>query len=432
MQHLARMGAVLLVSSTVGCGGGSDGGTTPAPTAASITLSGSSSGALVSVGDTRTITAAVADARGASMSVASVTWTTSDARVATVAGTGTTATVTATGNGSATITASSGTARNTITVDVAQRFSQLTATLGVASMAIGTTSTLTVTPRDARGTAMAATSGATFATSDRTRALVDANGLVTAVAPGAATITTTLTRDGTTATATANVTVAPPAAATPAVTVQATDASLFTPPTVTVAQGGTVTWSFGGIGHNVIFQSSSAPSNIGVTSSATAQRVFETIGSYPYACTLHAGMTGTVNVVASALFTQMNGANERPNAVNTAANGAAVFTRSGSAMSYTITYQGIASNPTGLHIHAPAGPNGTAGIIVDLMRTPVTGTSGVLTGSFTASDIRGIGGQPPITLDSLVTILRNGQGYVNVHSSTFPAGEIRGQLGPAS
>ncbi|MCA2992618.1 MAG: CHRD domain-containing protein [Gemmatimonas sp.] len=51
-------------------------------------------------------------------------------------------------------------------------------------------------------------------------------------------------------------------------------------------------------------------------------------------------------------------------------------------------------------------------------------------GSFTAANIRGIGGQPAISLDSLSSLLRNGQGYGNVHSSRFPAGEIRGQLGP--
>lgn len=431
VQHFTRICAVFLVSATVACGGG-DGGTAPAPVAATITLSASSTGALTSVGDTRTITAAVADAKGASIAGASVTWLTSNAQVATVAGSGTSATVTAVGNGSATITATSGTVSNTITVDVAQRYTQLTATLAGASMAIGATGTLTVTPRDARGAAMTGTSGATFATSDRTKALVDANGVVTAVAPGTATITTSLTRDGTTATATTNVTVTAPVAAAAAITVQATDANVFTPPTITVAQGGTVTWTFGGIGHNVVFQSTGAPSNIAITSGATAQRVFETIGSYPYACTLHAGMTGTVNVVANALFTQMNGANERPNPVNTTANGAAVFTRNGASMNYTVTFQGIASSPTGMHIHGPVGSNANAGILVDLLRTPFTGTGGVVTGTFTAADIRGIGGQPPISLDSLATILRNGQGYVNVHSSTYPGGEIRGQLGPAS
>jgi CHRD domain len=135
-------------------------------------------------------------------------------------------------------------------------------------------------------------------------------------------------------------------------------------------------------------------------------------------------------VVASALFTQMTGANERPNPVTTTANGAAVFTRNGSTMNYVVTYQGIASNPTGMHIHAPAGPTANSGIIVDLMRTPIASTSGVATGSFTATDIRGISGQPPTSLDSLTSLLRNGQGYVNVHSTAFPAGEIRGQLAP--
>lgn len=430
VSQAARSCAVVLTGLAAACGGGGEGTTTSAPVPATVSVTAASSGPMVSVGDTRGLTAAVVDTKGASIAGATVAWTTSDASVATVAGSGTTATVTATGNGSATITATSGSACGTVAIDVAQRFARVTATVGAASMAIGATSPLTVTARDGRGNPMAGTTGATFSTSDRTKVLVDASGSLTAVAPGAAVISTSLTRDGVTATAATNVTVTAPVAAASAATVQATDANLFTPPTINVAQGGTVTWTFGGISHNVIFQATGAPGNIGVTSGTSAQRVFETLGTYPYACTLHAGMTGTVNVIASALFTQMNGANERPNPVSSSANGAAVFTRSGASMNYVVTYQGIASNPTGMHIHGPAGPNNNAGILVDLMRTPLTGTSGVLTGSFTAADIRGVGGQPPISLDSLSSLLRNGQGYVNVHSSQFPAGEIRGQLGP--
>jgi len=64
------------------------------------------------------------------------------------------------------------------------------------------------------------------------------------------------------------------------------------------------------------------------------------------------------------------------------------------------SYQGIASSPTGLHIHASAGRNANSGINVDCMRTPMVGTNGVLTGSFTATDMRRIAGQPPTTRDS--------------------------------
>jgi plastocyanin len=418
-------GLVLVLSA---CGGSDSGGTTPAPVAATVAVTAATTGTLVSVGDTRQLTAAVAAANGTAIAAPSVTWTTSDANVATVAGTGISATVTATGNGSATITATSGAVNGTVQVQVAQRLAAVTATTTATSLSIGATAPLTVTARDARGVAIAGVTGATFATGDRTRALVSDAGVVTAIAPGATTITTSLTRDGVTVTANSPVTVNAPVSAAATAAVQATDANVFTPPTITVAEGGTVTWSFGGIGHNVVFQSAGSPTNVAVTSSATAARVFATAGSYPYACTLHAGMTGTVNVVANALFTQMNGANERPNAVPTTANGAAVFTRSGSTINYVVSYQGIASSPTGMHIHAPAGPNTNSGIIVDLMRTPMVGTNGVLTGSFTATDIRSIAGQPPITLDSLTSLLRNGQGYVNVHSSQYLAGEIRGQL----
>ncbi len=238
-----------------------------------------------------------------------------------------------------------------------------------------------------------------------------------------------LTRDGITATGSAALTVTTPISGVTAVAVEATNANVFTPASTTIAEGGVVTFSFGSIGHNVLFQSAGAPTNVPVVSSSSVARTFPAAGSFPYVCSLHSGMSGTVNVLPVGILALLNGANERPNPVTTSANGAAVFTRSGTSVSYTVTYQGIASIPTGAHIHAPAGLTSNAGVIVDLVKQPQTSNSGVLTGTFTATDIRGISGQPPIALDSLMTLLRTGNAYVNVHSSTFPAGEIRGQTG---
>ena len=48
------------------------------------------------------------------------------------------------------------------------------------------------------------------------------------------------------------------------------------------------------------------------------------------------------------------------------------------------------------------------------------------------NDIVGQGGQPPITLDSLLALMRAGKTYVNVHTQQYGAGEIRGQLVPAN
>ncbi len=411
------------------CGGSGD--TTAAPVvAASISVSSAATGQLVSIGETRTLAASVLDAKSAVIASPAVTWTTSNANVATVAGSGSSAVVTATGNGSATITATSGSVSATAVVEVAQKFSTLALSAASASMGIGATTQLTALAKDARGNTIASVGGFKYSTSDRTKALVDsASGLVTTIAPGSATMTATLTRDGVTASGTAAITVTPPAAGAAAATVQANSANAFAPASVTIAEGGTVTWAFGAVEHNVVFQSAGAPTSIPVTSNASVQRTFGTIGSFAYVCSLHAGMSGTVNVAAASLFAQMNGANERPTANTSAANGAAIFTRSGNTVSFTVAFQGIASNPTGLHIHAPANASQATGIAVDLLKTTQMGPSGVLTGTFTTSDIRSVAGQPAVSLDSLMTLIRTGNAYVNVHSSVYPAGEIRGQTG---
>lgn len=76
-----------------------------------------------------------------------------------------------------------------------------------------------------------------------------------------------------------------------------TSASAFSPREVNLLKGGTVTWSIGSVAHNVIFnQVDGAPADVAVTSNAQVSRTFNTAGSFPYDCTLHAGMTGTVNV----------------------------------------------------------------------------------------------------------------------------------------
>lgn len=409
------------------CGGGGD--STAAPTAASISVTAATTGTIVSLGETRALTAAVLDAKSAPITSPSVTWTTSDANVATVAGSGASAVVTATGNGTATITATSGSVSATTAVTIAQRFATLAVTAASGSLGIGATTRLTPQARDARGNAISGVTGTTYATGDRSRTLVDSTGLVTAIAPGSATITASLTRDGVTATGTATITVTGPVAAPAAVTVQATNNNVFTPTTATVAEGGTVTWTFGTVGHNVVFQSAGAPTSIPVTSSANVQRTFASVGSFAYVCSLHAGMSGSVTVAAPTFFSLMNGANERPNPVTTNANGAATFSRSGNTVSFIVTYQGLGSNPTGLHIHAPANASQTTGIAVDLLRTTQLGRDGVLTGTFTTTDIRAVAGQPAVSLDSLMVLIRTGNAYVNVHSSPFPAGEIRGQTG---
>jgi plastocyanin len=84
-----------------------------------------------------------------------------------------------------------------------------------------------------------------------------------------------------------------------AATVQATPAIAFTPGTVTLAVGGTVTFAFGSLEHNVFFDNAppGAPANIAAPSAnKTVALTFPTAGTYVYNCHLHPGMKGTITV----------------------------------------------------------------------------------------------------------------------------------------
>jgi plastocyanin len=169
----------------------------------------------------------------------------------------------------------------------------VTVTPPTASIAVGATSQLTAAVLDQNGTAF---TGATvsYASGTPATATVSATGLVTGVAPGSSIITVAATAGTVTRSATATITVTAPAAAT---VVAGAAANTFTPIDLTVAIGGTVTWTFGARPHNVIFNTvAGAPTNVATTTNASVSRTFPTAGTFPYLCNLHAGMTGTVTV----------------------------------------------------------------------------------------------------------------------------------------
>lgn len=72
----------------------------------------------------------------------------------------------------------------------------------------------------------------------------------------------------------------------------------FTPYTSTIKVGGVVRFEFPQTPHNVIFApKTGAPSDIQSTANATISKIFNSVGLFPYDCTLHDGMKGEVNVV---------------------------------------------------------------------------------------------------------------------------------------
>jgi hypothetical protein len=123
----------------------------------------------------------------------------------------------------------------------------------------------------------------------------------------------------------------------------------------------------------------------------------------------------------------LNAANEvQTPAVSSPATGRAWFVDNNTTITWYMEYNNLVANPSGAHIHrGAAGVNGDIMVSLDF----VSGQrSGVVSGTIdmTVADVSNEAGvQPP---GELRTLLNTGGAYVNVHSTTYPAGEIRGQV----
>lgn len=118
--------------------------------------------------------------------------------------------------------------------------------------------------------------------------------------------------------------------------------------------------------------------------------------------------TQTVN-----LHADLSARNEVPPNMSSASGRAdlRLDTRSGN-LSWTINYTGLTAPLSAAHFHGPATAGANAGVIVPIANA---GASMPLIGMATLS--------PPQVSDVLA-----GRWYINIHTSTNPGGEIRGQV----
>jgi hypothetical protein len=132
-------------------------------------------------------------------------------------------------------------------------------------------------------------------------------------------------------------------------------------------------------------------------------------------------------------------------AVSTPATGQfeATLTNHDTALNYELSYEDLIGDVTQAHIHFGQ-PGTTGGIMVWLCQTaaPFVDPTGLApqcpgpgdkpaTGTITAANIIGGAAAQGILateFDEAIAAMRNGAGYVNVHTTAFPPGEIRGNV----
>jgi hypothetical protein len=135
-------------------------------------------------------------------------------------------------------------------------------------------------------------------------------------------------------------------------------------------------------------------------------------------------LTFSSNARAGSVFrADLDAAQEPPPLSNSTGTGVGLFTLNDAQteLSFTVTYQGLASPITGAHFHdGPVGVRGPLVHLADIMG--LTPGSGTLTGVWSSSDPT-----TPLT-PAFVSDMFAGSFYFDFHTTDNPNGDIRGQF----
>jgi len=141
----------------------------------------------------------------------------------------------------------------------------------------------------------------------------------------------------------------------------------------------------------------------------------------------------------------LSGLKEAPAIVTTSGTGTfnATLNKDGSEIEYELTFNEMESNVTQAHIHigypqnsgaivlwlcgsdALPGPAGTPRCNVS---NPLDNRNGSVSGTLTAANVQVLAANGSPTWDEVVSLIRDGRTYANIHTVTIGAGEIRSQI----
>ena len=137
---------------------------------------------------------------------------------------------------------------------------------------------------------------------------------------------------------------------------------------------------------------------------------------YSLIATLVTALAVAPALADTGFIANLSGLNEvGPNASPASGTGFLVLNNAGTLLTYSVTYSGLLAARTAAHFHGPALPGVNAGVVF-----------GIAGSGPAAGNISGTWAIDPTN----VARLNSGQLYVNIHTSVFPGGEIRGQVVP--
>jgi hypothetical protein len=126
--------------------------------------------------------------------------------------------------------------------------------------------------------------------------------------------------------------------------------------------------------------------------------------------------------VVESYTASLDGAQEPPPTGGGTGTGAATLLLSdNNTLKVHVTFSGLSGNTTAAHIHGPAAPGVNTGVLYGF-NVPLGVKAGVIDQTVTITN------KTAYTIAQQLQQLRDGLWYINIHSTTFGGGEIRGQV----